>query len=260
MVILGDIEKLPCKQQKKSTCSITSVRIAYELTNRLFTPEEKAIWDDNYDRIQRKVINRGMVMKETLELWKKYKFPSINIDVDFWFKPDRPKKMTVLNKKLEDLEEAKNDLEIIDGGKLYKEWEETRLKTEINHLNKQIVYVKKSMLIDIIREKMLKRLNEHLERENTVAIFSIANFKWKKFDKRVEIETTFCEDRCRRHAITCVRKEGDYYVMHDSAFALQTCRKFIHKHQLRKIIYGVYLVSPNNQSETFVKHSDGLKF
>jgi len=67
--IPNDLKKVPCKTQKNNTCSIVSLRIAFELTTGNFTSSEKEVWDEHYDDIFKTLENSSMQMKETMRIW-----------------------------------------------------------------------------------------------------------------------------------------------------------------------------------------------
>lgn len=67
--IPNDIKKVPCKTQRTNTCSIVSLRIAFELTTRNFTLSEKEIWNNHYKDIANTLKTSSMQMKETMRIW-----------------------------------------------------------------------------------------------------------------------------------------------------------------------------------------------
>lgn len=67
--IPNDLKKVPCKTQQRNTCSIVSLRIAFELTTRNFTLSEKKIWDKHYKDIVGALLISSMQMKETMRIW-----------------------------------------------------------------------------------------------------------------------------------------------------------------------------------------------
>ena len=69
MGVPDDLVRVKCKTQQRNTCSIVSLRIAFELTTRNFNSTEKEVWDKHYNDIVGALLISSMQMKETIRIW-----------------------------------------------------------------------------------------------------------------------------------------------------------------------------------------------
>ena len=235
---------MKCTQQKKSTCSINSVRIAFEFSNRNFTSRENNIWENNYDDIQKGVLNKGSIMEDTIETWNYYKFPEIDLKLIYRIKLKAL--VQELNREKDALRqdriEIKGDLKLEDSSRKERrlkriEKKQKKLRKVLNKKIRKLNKIKTTKL-----ERAIEKLDAHLEKLGTSAIFSITNYNlgyWNEQDvngneiplpdTRISSDNHFLRITSSvgdfqyntmkfrtNHAICCIGKKGKYYIMHDS--------------------------------------------
>ena len=241
------VDGLKCKQQQKSTCSITSIRIAYELKVGKFSPEQKQIWKDLYTKIEKYYKDypqrsKGFQALESLYLWYYVGLPKIDIkpisgllcsgivlkkvnaSLTFNTKFIFSIRNFVYAKQNIDDDEEYEDEE-------YEEYEEDEEDEEkIKKINEYQVEDPANPYLQIIpyfesarkwtdKDKEQGFLGPHGpgEPQKGKRVWEHSHNQNTNYTKTIQ------------HAICCVGKLGEYYVLHDSELRNGTCRKYIHE-------------------------------
>lgn len=233
-----EVDGLKCKQQQKSTCSITSIRIAYELKVGKFSPEQKQIWKDLYTKIDKYYKDypqrsKGFQALESLYLWYYVGLPKIDI------------------KPISGL--------LCSGIVLKKVNASLNFNTKFIFSIRNFVYARKQNIDDDEDEEdeeepKIKKINEYDVEDPTNPYLQLIPYfesarRWTEQDKNQgflgpkgpsepEVGERIWEHshnqntnytKTIQHAICCVAKRGEYYVLHDSELKNRTCRKYIHE-------------------------------
>tara|TARA_B100000925_G_scaffold264358_1_gene222849 strand:+ start:223 stop:1059 length:837 start_codon:yes stop_codon:yes gene_type:complete len=230
------VDGLKCKQQQKSTCSITSIRIAYELKVGKFSPEQKQIWKDLYIKIDKYYKDypqrsKGFQALESLYLWYYVGLPKIDI------KPISGLLCSgiVLKKVNASLKfNTKFIFSIRNFVYAYKpideEYEEDEEEPKIKKITEYQVEDPANPYLQIIPYfESARRWTDKDEEQGFLGPSGPGEPQARQRVWQHSHNENTNYTKTTQHAICCVGKRGEYYVLHDSELRNGTCRKYIHE-------------------------------
>ena len=265
-----EVDGLPCKEQKGGTCSITSIRIAYELSKGKFTEGQKKIWKALYPVIQKEKTHNGkngFKALESLYIWYSRGLPPIDLKLlplcNFTSAMDQ---LLVQGKKMifsiHFFQYAKTfdtdtfEYDVCDD----EESNQCEEKQEYDKVKRYSVDDETNPYLQIIPMAETRR--------KWTSGYNGPSGSKREEGKRVW-PTHNISSTVTGHAICCVGKKGEYYVMHDSRITNFTCRKYIHQSYVTRrqctlkektctgLINAIYFVDTDHQGRgTPTAHTD----